>query len=153
MESATKHSLKYVSKFDLPSHSPGLFIFIFTNKSQMLRMFNEANIFISTKASFFGDSDFPRSAIQYFKGGWIRFYEIIYKQYSRLAFTRTKDRSIAISGLEKRLIRFFNTHGGYSIFECFLHRDLLWQRGAHKEIEADNLPIGSRNTNLVLDGI
>jgi hypothetical protein len=73
MESATKHSLKYVSKFDLPGHSPGLFIFICTNKSQMLRMFSEANIFISTKASFFGDPDFPRSAMQYFKGAGFGF--------------------------------------------------------------------------------
>jgi hypothetical protein len=103
-------------------------------------MINIVNNFISTKASFLGDSDFPRSAMKYFRGGLIRFYEIIYEQYSRLAFTRAQDRSIAIGGLEKRLIRFFDTHGGYGIFECFLHRSLLWQRDPHKEMRRIKYP-------------
>src|ERR1700749_4852812 len=46
-----------------------------------------------------------------------------------LAFTNNEDRSIAISGLEKRLIRTFNTRGAYGVFDTFLNRSVLWQRG------------------------
>jgi hypothetical protein len=64
----------------------------------------------------------------YMKGGRIRLYEIIYERYSKLAFTKIDDRPVAISGLEKRLLRTFGTVGGYGILELYLHRSLLWKR-------------------------
>jgi hypothetical protein len=73
------------------------------------------------------------------RGSKILYYQDLYMQYSRLAFSRIEDRPIAISGLEKRLIRAFNAHagvyGGYGVFDDgvgggLLHRSLLWQRGA-----------------------
>jgi hypothetical protein len=48
--------------------------------------------------------------------------------YSRLGFTKQEDRPVAISGLEKRLVRTFDTKGGYGIFESYLARALLWRR-------------------------
>lgn len=82
----------------------------------------------SLKASFLGDADFPMSAEKYVKGGRIRLYEILYERYSKLAFTIIDDRPVAISGLEKRLLRTFATNGGYGILELYLHRSLLWKR-------------------------
>jgi hypothetical protein len=48
--------------------------------------------------------------------------------YSRLAFTEPADRSVAVLGLEKRLLRTFRTSGGYGILESFPGQSLLWQR-------------------------
>ncbi|KAF8847386.1 HET-domain-containing protein [Acephala macrosclerotiorum] len=80
------------------------------------------------KASFLGDADFPNSAEKYVKGGRIRLYEDLYERYSKLNFTMIEDRPVAISGLEKRLLRTFNTAGACGIFECYFHRGLLWKR-------------------------
>jgi hypothetical protein len=85
------------------------------------------------KASILGDSHFPQFALSAWKGGRIRLCESLYEKYSRLAFTEIHDRPIAIAGLESRLVRTFETRGKYGIFECFLHRSLLWQRGADEK--------------------
>jgi len=66
--------------------------------------------------------------MEHTKGGKIRLYESLYKQYSKLAFSKITDRPIAIAGLEQRLIRAFSTNGGFGIFEEYLRRSLLWQR-------------------------
>ncbi|KAH8890108.1 HET-domain-containing protein [Thozetella sp. PMI_491] len=83
---------------------------------------------LNSKASFLGDSNFPNSALKFFKGGRILFFQSVYEMYSRLDFSYYKDRSVAISGLEKRLVRTFETRGGYGIFEAYLQRALLWER-------------------------
>ncbi len=48
--------------------------------------------------------------------------------YSGLGFTRHVDRPVAISGLEKRLVRTFQAYGGFGVFDIYLQRGLLWQR-------------------------
>jgi len=48
--------------------------------------------------------------------------------YSRLGFTKQEDKPVALSGLEKRLVRTYDTKGGYGIFESYLGRALLWRR-------------------------
>lgn len=68
------------------------------------------------------------------KGAKIRLYESLYKQYSKLEFTKPYDRPIAIAGLEQRLVRAFKTNGGYGVFEgSFFGRSLLWQRDVSVE--------------------
>lgn len=62
------------------------------------------------------------------KGLKIKFYQHLYERYSGLKLTYNKDRPIAIKGLETRLIRTLKTVGGYGVFDCYLHRCLLWQR-------------------------
>jgi len=79
-------------------------------------------------ASFLGDSNFPHSTKSSVKGVIIKLYQYLYKLYSGLNLTYNMDRPIAIRGLETRLMRTLNTLGGYGIFECYLHRSLLWQR-------------------------
>ncbi|KAK1826462.1 HET-domain-containing protein [Podospora conica] len=85
-------------------------------------------------ASFLGDPNFPSklSGKLADRGEKIRFYEDLYRQYSRLDFTRITDRSIAVVGLEQRMVRDFKAWGGYGVFDdkssSLLPRSLLWRR-------------------------
>ncbi|KIN05179.1 hypothetical protein OIDMADRAFT_116151 [Oidiodendron maius Zn] len=86
-------------------------------------------------ASFLGDPNFPEKITSRWtsRGERIYFYQNLYKQYSRLAFTRWEDRPIAIAGLERRLMYDLKTRGGFGIFDdgqSLLRRSLLWQRGS-----------------------
>ncbi|KAF3805938.1 Cyclin-dependent kinase 8 [Colletotrichum gloeosporioides] len=83
---------------------------------------------VNPKAAFLGDSDFPNSALAYFKGARIRLFQNLYQIYSTLGFSHMSDRPMAIRGLEERLLKTFNTKGGFGVFERYLHRSLLWQR-------------------------
>jgi hypothetical protein len=97
-----------------------------------------ANSLESNQAAFIGDANFPELATKSSKGAKILLYESLYKQYSRLQFTKAYDRPIAIAGLEQRLVRAFNTNGGYGIFEGnFFGRSLLGQRDV--SVEKDGL--------------
>ncbi|KAI0532296.1 hypothetical protein GGR58DRAFT_507576 [Xylaria digitata] len=84
------------------------------------------------KSGILGDSNFPDVASNLTSAGEIHLYQSLYEKYSRLAFTEIRDRPIAIIGLENRWLRAFRTRGKYGIFEAFLHRTLLWQRGDHE---------------------
>lgn len=83
---------------------------------------------LNSKAAFLGDAHFPKSSLKYLKGGRIRLFEILYERYSKLAFTAKTDRAFAIMGLEKRLLKTFNTSGGFGTINLFFHRTLLWKR-------------------------
>ena len=86
----------------------------------------------SDLASLVGDPNFPEVAIKSSRDEKIRFYQDLYIHFSRLKFTPYSDRSIAIAGLEKRLIRAFDTSGEFGVFDdgrSLLHRSLLWSRG------------------------
>jgi len=66
------------------------------------------------------------------RGERIVFYQDLYKEYSRREFTRWVDRPIAVSGLERRLIRDLKAQGGFGAFDdgsSLLQRTLLWRRG------------------------
>ncbi|KAL0929835.1 tol-like protein [Colletotrichum truncatum] len=89
-------------------------------------------------AAFLGDPRFPEVAMRSSRGERIYLYQIFYKQYSRLQFTRIEDRPFGIAGLEKRLIQGFGTNGGYGVFDDnsgLLHRSLLWYRGQEEPLE------------------
>jgi hypothetical protein len=58
----------------------------------------------------------------------IELYQSLYERYSNLNLSFEEDRPVAIKGLEARLIRTFDTTGGFGIFDRYLHRCLLWQR-------------------------
>ncbi|KAH6889644.1 hypothetical protein B0T10DRAFT_571612 [Thelonectria olida] len=81
------------------------------------------------KASFLGDANFPHSADKYVKGMKIEFFQDLYERFSKLALSRVSDRPVAIKGVEARLLDTFHTSGGYGIFDIYLYRSLLWQRG------------------------
>jgi hypothetical protein len=85
----------------------------------------------SKQASFLGDANFPQVAQRDSKGARIRLFQILYQQYSRLGFSVSTDRPVAIAGLETRLINAFNTSGGFGLFERYLGRSLLWTRATN----------------------
>lgn len=75
----------------------------------------------------------------------IQLFQGLYERYSDLALTSKGDRPVAIRGLEMRLIRTFKTVGGFGMFECYLHRCLLWHRsGSHLKRIDKNLFRGDR---------
>ncbi|KAJ8133056.1 hypothetical protein O1611_g567 [Lasiodiplodia mahajangana] len=80
------------------------------------------------KASFLGDSNFPRSAEDYVKGKKIKLIQSLYERYSTMALTFSGDRPIAIRGLEARLMHTFGGIAKYGIFRLYLHRCLLWKK-------------------------
>ncbi|KAJ4328819.1 hypothetical protein N0V84_000606 [Fusarium piperis] len=98
----------------------------------------------SNQTAFLSDSDFPNSIMDYYKGGRIVLSQNLFKMYSALKFTNPSDRSIAISGLEKRLMSAFKTRGGYGIFQAFFERSLLWQRPESGSLARITYP-GDRN--------
>ncbi|KAJ3538739.1 hypothetical protein NM208_g5774 [Fusarium decemcellulare] len=94
----------------------------------------------NNKEGFLGDPNFPTVAINSTKGGRIRLVESLYKQYSTLEFKRDYDRPLAIAGLEQRLIRAFDTKGGYGVFERYLGRTVLWKRGSRTALKKIDFP-------------
>ncbi|KAF2204221.1 hypothetical protein GQ43DRAFT_453902 [Delitschia confertaspora ATCC 74209] len=88
----------------------------------------------NNEAGIIGDPRFPEVASA--SRGWRMVgFQSLYKQYSRLDFTLAEDRPMGIAGLEHRLIKAFNTCGGYGIFDSpgYFQRSLLWKRGKDEE--------------------
>ncbi|KAF1913083.1 hypothetical protein BDU57DRAFT_541758 [Ampelomyces quisqualis] len=104
-------------------------------------------------ADFLGDPCFPEKAMQDpSRALKIEYFQGLYKQYSRLDFTRYEDRPFAIAGLEKRLRDAFATNGGFGIFDDgdrshsgngLFHRSLLWKRSeeVREELQDGQKPV------------
>jgi hypothetical protein len=100
-------------------------------------------------ADFLGDPNFPDKAMRVpSRALKIEYFQGLYKQYSRLGFTRWEDRPVAIAGLEKRLQKAFKTKGRYGIFDdgnkndgSLFHRSLLWQRAREVDEKGDGKPL------------
>jgi hypothetical protein len=100
-------------------------------------------------ADFLGDPNFPNKAMRVKSRALkIEYFQDLYKQYSRLGFTRWEDRPVAIAGLEKRLQKAFNTKGRYGIFDdgnktdgSLFHRSLLWRRAWEVDEKGDGDPL------------
>ncbi|KAJ4387577.1 hypothetical protein N0V93_008172 [Gnomoniopsis smithogilvyi] len=89
----------------------------------------------NTLASFLGDPQFPNVGIESSRGGKILLHQNLCMQYSRLEFTRQRDRPIAISGLEKRLVHSFGICGGFGVLDDgenpgLFRRSMLWHRAS-----------------------
>ncbi|KAI0543891.1 hypothetical protein F4679DRAFT_592228 [Xylaria curta] len=84
----------------------------------------------NVQSQFLGDPDFPRLALAYFKNERIRLIQHLYTLYCALKFTKASDRSVAISGLLRRLSRAFQTRIDYGIFWKFFERLILWRARA-----------------------
>lgn len=100
-------------------------------------------------ADFLGDPNFPDKAMRTpSRALKIRWFQSLYRDYSRLRFTRIEDRPIAISGLERRLQKAFGTTGGHGIFDDgvdggLFHRSLLWRKGDDEEkLQSISFPSG-----------
>ncbi|KAH9895470.1 hypothetical protein F4778DRAFT_794365 [Xylariomycetidae sp. FL2044] len=81
----------------------------------------------NSKAEFLGDANFPRSALNYYRDGRQLLIQDLYERYSRLAFSKPADRSMAILGLQERLSQSFHTPAAYGCFSAYFARGLLWK--------------------------
>lgn len=111
------------------------------NPARPNRTFTDQPLNHSKLASFLGDPAFPKIAFDSTRGGKILLCQDLYKQYSRLQFSKQQNRPDAIAGLEKRLIETLNVRGGFGVFDDpkhpgLLRRSLLWHRAVE---ECDSL--------------
>ena len=79
----------------------------------------------------------------------------MYRQCSRLKFTRIWDRPIAIAGLEKQLIHALKTRSGCDVLDDdgrgLLRRILSWHRGSDENtLEPLGFPGGGRQVVAIL---
>jgi hypothetical protein len=86
----------------------------------------------NSKSLFLGDAKFPLSLNMRAAQDRIRLFQFLFTRYSHLGLTESKDRPVAISGLEQRLADTFKTTCRYGVFEKYLHRSLLWMRPGSK---------------------
>jgi hypothetical protein len=88
--------------------------------------------------SFRSDPEFPRVNNRS-KSAQIELFQSLFADYSQLDLTYATDRSVAIESLAKALAKALETNVCYGIFECFLHRSLLWQPAQNtlKQIKYD----------------
>ncbi|GAW21861.1 hypothetical protein ANO14919_113870 [Xylariales sp. No.14919] len=86
------------------------------------------------QSQFLGDPNFPRRVLRYFKDERISLIQHLYTLYSALNLTKASDRSVAISGLLKRLSRTFSMRVDYGIFWKYFERLILWRARATKSL-------------------
>jgi hypothetical protein len=86
--------------------------------------------YCSDETAFLGDAHFPSKTIEpeSTRGEQIHLWTALFKQYTRLGFSRKEDRSVGIQGLVDRLTSTFKTRSHAGLFESFWGRYLLWQR-------------------------
>jgi hypothetical protein len=82
---------------------------------------------ISTKSSFQSDPDFPSSIVYRSIFAQTELVQSLFTDYSGFGITKEEDRPVAIESLAKVLAKVLDTKVSYGIFECFPHRNLLWQ--------------------------
>jgi hypothetical protein len=90
-----------------------------------------ANLSFSTSSSassLLGDANFPYSSGPFDEETTIKLWQALYERYTTLTLSYITDRPIAIRGLENRLLRALETHGGYGVLSRYLHEGLLWKR-------------------------
>jgi hypothetical protein len=77
--------------------------------------------------SFRSDPEFPDSITFRSPEARIELFQSLFVDYSELHLTYATDRPVAIESLAKALAKALKTKVHYGIFECYLHRSLLWQ--------------------------
>ncbi|KAH8685680.1 heterokaryon incompatibility protein-domain-containing protein [Tricladium varicosporioides] len=82
------------------------------------------------KVSFRADPEFPNSvkADKRDNEAEIKLFQSLFEDYTSLGLSHNTDRPIAIKSLAIELAKTFETNVRYGIFECYLHRSLLWYR-------------------------
>jgi hypothetical protein len=65
----------------------------------------------------------------------IELVQSLFTDYPNLGITDPRDRPVAIDSLAIALANALDTNVRYGIVECFLHRNVLWQR-------PQNIPLG-----------
>ncbi|KAG4430240.1 hypothetical protein IFR05_014282 [Cadophora sp. M221] len=85
--------------------------------------------------SFQSDPEFPRSIRSRYLFAQIKLFQSLFTSYSTFGITDRTDRPVAIESLAKALAKALDTVVYYGIFECFLHRSLMWQPAQNASLE------------------
>lgn len=89
----------------------------------------------NSNGNLLGEPNFP-NVLMCGSGEYrVRLFQAVFEAYSRLALTHNSDRPIAVSGLEARLAKTFETGVRYGIFEEHLHRCLVWRRSGKEPMK------------------
>ncbi|KAK3360571.1 heterokaryon incompatibility protein-domain-containing protein [Lasiosphaeria hispida] len=80
------------------------------------------------RAALLGDAQFPDAILKRDPADRIAPLQTLFEAYTAMNLTVATDRSVAISGLERRLASGFEGIAAYGALECYIHRSLLWQR-------------------------
>ncbi|KAH8748007.1 hypothetical protein F5882DRAFT_311646, partial [Hyaloscypha sp. PMI_1271] len=102
------------------------------------------------------DPIFPTRLLEAGYARIVDFINTLYEDYSKRGLTNSTDRAMAISGLQTRLARTLGCQESYGVFDSFLCRNLLWQRGGEKmmeRIEHKDLKVPSWSWTAYLGGI
>ncbi|OCK74561.1 HET-domain-containing protein [Lepidopterella palustris CBS 459.81] len=91
-------------------------------------------------SAFLSDHQFPKSSLGNSDRDKISLFESVFEKFSKSGLTVNTDRPIAISGVEKRLAKAFDTDGRYGVFQCYLHRSLLWHRSGSRNLKQIQYP-------------
>ncbi|KAH6725012.1 heterokaryon incompatibility protein-domain-containing protein [Leptodontidium sp. MPI-SDFR-AT-0119] len=85
--------------------------------------------------SFQSDPEFPRSIKYRYVSTQIQLFQSLFRNYSTFGIAEHTDRPVAIESLAKALAKALDTVVYYGIFECFLHRSLMWQPAQNASLE------------------
>ena len=91
--------------------------------------------YFSPRSQLLGDPKYPRSFAWQENSDKIKLFQYLFSKYSQLGITKPTDRPIAIRGLIDRLEAKLGTTVNFGIFECYLHRSLLWQRSSSTRMQ------------------
>jgi len=94
----------------------------------------------SPKAALLGDPQFPQVILKRNPADRAALLQKLFETYSAMNLTVAADKSVAISGLERRLAKNLDGITAYGVMECYLHRSLLWQRAAEKPLRRIKYP-------------
>lgn len=95
-------------------------------------MFWSLTCFFSQKSEVLGDASFPNFISKKGSRSKITLFRDLFEKYSKLKLSFLTDKSVAIFGLEKRLVESFCTEGKHGILQCYLHRSILWHRSGKR---------------------
>jgi hypothetical protein len=58
----------------------------------------------------------------------IKYYETIYQKYSKLSFSNSQDRAVAMEGLESKILEAYQSGGQFGLLHDHFDRSIMWQR-------------------------
>lgn len=82
----------------------------------------------SKTSQFLSHHDFPKSIMDYFEENRVYLLQWLFEKYMQCDLTVPSDRSVAISGLERRFGKTFDTSWSWGVSGLYMHRCLSWQR-------------------------
>ncbi|OCK80554.1 HET-domain-containing protein [Lepidopterella palustris CBS 459.81] len=126
-----EQSLQASRAWILPERTLSTRTIYFTNKgiywecgSTIRREYSDQ---INEPQDLISSSRFPMNSTHLFRDCQCQTFEDIFEKYSCLRLTKSTDRPVAISTMERAMARFYRTQSLFGIVLRFFHKSLLWQ--------------------------